>query len=58
VKKVSLILLFLTVSLLLGVLLRAANNSKKSLPVKKLKETVTSVEIKSDAKFVPDVILL
>lgn len=56
--KLSLILLFLTILLLCGVLLRAANNNKKLVKIENIKEEVTSIEISKDMEFVPNIILL
>lgn len=56
--KLSLILLFLTILLLCGVLLRAANNNCKVIKIKYVKEDVTEVEAKGDMQLFPSVILL
>lgn len=56
--KLSLILLFLTILLLCGVLLRAANNHCKVIKIKYVKEDVTEVEVKKDMQLFPSVILL
>jgi|GEM_PF-6967669 len=56
--KLSLVLLFLTILLLCGVLLRAANNDKKVIRIQKMKQEVTSVQTTKDMELVPNVILL
>jgi len=56
--KLSLVLLFLTILLLCGVLLRAANNDRKLIRVQKINHEVTSVQITKDMQLVPNVILL
>jgi hypothetical protein len=57
-KKISLAVLFLTVLLLFGVLLRAANNTKRTFTIEKAKGAEPIVEIKKDMELVPVVILL
>jgi hypothetical protein len=56
--KLSLIILFLTVLLLCGVLLHAANNNRKVFKIENLKEEVTKAELKRDMEFFPNVVLL
>ncbi|MGZ3881602.1 MAG: hypothetical protein ACXVBF_09710 [Flavisolibacter sp.] len=56
--KRSLIVLFLTILLLWGVLLRAANHSCKAIRMKHVTEDVTKVEVKKEMEFLPNVILL
>jgi len=56
--KPSLIVLFLTILLLCGVLLRAAGNNKKLVKTENIKEEVTAVEVKKEMNFLPNVILL
>jgi len=56
--KLSLILLFLTILLLCGVLLRAANNNCKVIKMKYVKEDVTEAEVKKDMQLFPNVVLL
>jgi len=55
-KKPSLIILFLTVLLLFGFLLRAA--SKKNFTIEKTKDTVTFVEVKKDMELFPGTVFL
>ncbi|HEY6955440.1 MAG TPA: hypothetical protein VI385_09355 [Flavisolibacter sp.] len=55
--KLSLILLFLTILLLCGVLLRAANNNCKVIKMKYVQEDVTEAEVK-DMQLFPNVVLL
>jgi hypothetical protein len=55
--KLSLIVLFLTILLLCGVLLRAANNTCKVIRMKYVKEEVTKMEVKKEMEFLPNVIL-
>ena len=56
--KRSLIILFLTVLLPFGVLLRAANNNPKIIRIENVKEEVTKNEVKKDMDFLPNVVLL
>ncbi|MGZ3853912.1 MAG: hypothetical protein ACXVBX_14035 [Flavisolibacter sp.] len=56
--KRSLIVLFLTILLLCGILLRAANHNCKVIRMKHVTEDVTKVEVKREMEFLPNVILL
>jgi hypothetical protein len=56
--KLSLIVLFLTILLLCGVLLRAAGNNRCTIRTHRVQEAVTEVQVKKDMQLVPNVILL
>lgn len=56
--KRLLIVLFLTILLPCGVLLRAANNNRKILKMENVKEEVTKTDMKKDMDFLPNVVLL
>jgi len=56
--KLSLVFLFLTILLLSGVLLRAANNDRKLIKHKNVKQELTKVTVIKDMEFVPNIILL
>jgi hypothetical protein len=56
--KLSLIVLFLTILLLCGILLRAANNNRKIIRMENVKEEVTENNLKKDMNFLPNVVLL
>jgi len=56
--KLSLAILFLTILLLCGVLLRAANSNSKLTRVQKEQQEVTTVHVANDMELLPNVILL
>jgi len=56
--KLSLAILFLTILLLCGVLLRAANSDRKLMRVQKVQQEVTTVQVVNDMQLLPNVILL
>jgi hypothetical protein len=56
--KPSLIVLFLTILLHCGVLLRAADNNRCTARTQHVQEAVTEVKVKKDMQLVPNVILL
>jgi len=56
--KLSLAFLFLTILLLCGVLLRAANNDRKLLKIQTVKQEVIKHKQGKDMEFVPNVMLL
>jgi len=56
--KPTLILLFLTILLLCGLLLRAANNSNPDIDTGKADEKVTQAEANKNMEFTPNIILL
>jgi hypothetical protein len=56
--KPSLIILFITILLLCGALLRAAGISRKLIRIEKVKNQTKIVEVKKDMHFIPTVILL
>jgi hypothetical protein len=56
--KLSLIILFLTILLLCGVLLRAAGNSIKTIKAEKTDEQSRQARPEKDMSFIPQLILL
>ena len=56
--KLSLAILFLTILLLCGVLLRAANPERKLIRVQKPQQEVTTAKVPNDMLLLPNVILL
>jgi hypothetical protein len=56
--KRSLIVLFLTILLLCGVLLRAASNNLCTTKIQHVQEDVTQSEVKTDMQFLPNIVLM
>jgi hypothetical protein len=56
--KRSLIVLFLTILLLCGVLLRAASNNLCATRMQHVQEDVTESELKKDMQFLPNIVLM
>ena len=56
--KLSFAILFLTILLLCGVLLRAANSDRKLIRVQKAQQEVTTAKVPNDMLLLPNVIIL
>lgn len=56
--KLSFALFFLTILLLCGLMLRAANHDRKLIRVENVKQEITKVQVTKDMELVPNIILL